>query len=178
MYRQWKKVQSLAGILAVWALCVGSLPAALGNVGVAQAGTTTGAAVTLSGVDNLANTVDTYAKGNMGKVLGIFMGLGGLGLSLSGRPGTGLGVGLTGVGMAFVPNIIGTSFDATGAAPLLAGAMPASGPAPWWEPGLGLLYPAMLGLKWLQDPVVLVMLLLAVLLPRLGDYRPAPGHTG
>jgi hypothetical protein len=50
-----------AGLLVVAAA---GLPLAFG-VTMAHAGTTTGSAVSISGVDNLANTVDAYAKGNV-----------------------------------------------------------------------------------------------------------------
>ena len=132
----------------------------------AEAGTMTGTAVDIGGVNNFAKTVETYAKGNVGKMVGVVMGVGGLGMALTGRMGAGIGVLGSGLGVAFVPNMMGTVFDATTAAPL-------SGVAPGAQPlsGLGLvlaalgqsaagqallaaLYPVALALKWLRDPVM------------------------
>jgi hypothetical protein len=128
-------------------------------IGTAHAGTTTGTAVTVSGLDNLANTVDTYSKGNFGKMLGIGLGIGGMLLIGGGRLGIGGLASLAGLGAAFVPNIIGTAFDATSAAPLVSLA-PGRLLTAWWAPALGLLYPAMLALKWLLDPVIWLSLAL------------------
>jgi hypothetical protein len=119
----------------------------------AEAGTTTGTAVTVSGLDTLANTVDTYSKGNVGKMLGIGLGIGGMLLMGGGRLGLGGMAATAGVGAAFVPNIMGTAFDATAAAPLVS-VVPDGLLLAWWAPALGLLYPAMLTFKWLLDPVV------------------------
>jgi hypothetical protein len=131
----------------------------------AEAGTTTGTAVTVSGLDTLANTVDTYSKGNVGKMLGIGLGIGGMLLMGGGRVGLGGMAATAGLGAAFVPNIIGTAFDSTAAAPLVA--TPVLAPlTPWWVPVLGLLYPGMLALRLLQDPVVLAALALASVLVR------------
>jgi hypothetical protein len=144
----------------LWLLSVGSVLAltvacgpAVWLVGTAHAGTTSGTGVTVSGLDNLANTVDTYSKGNVGKMLGIGLGIGGMLLMGGGRLGLGGMAATAGVGAAFVPNIMGTAFDATAAAPLV-GASPDGLLLAWWAPALGLLYPAMLTFKWLLDPVV------------------------
>jgi hypothetical protein len=150
----------------LWLLLVGSVLAltvmhgpAAWRVGTAHAGTTTGAGVTVSGLDNLANTVDTYSKGNVGKMLGIGLGLGGMLLMGGGRLGIGGLAAVAGLGAAFVPNVIGTAFDATAAAPL-TGLATGGALTAWWAPALGLLYPAMLALKWVLDPIVWVSLAL------------------
>jgi hypothetical protein len=137
-------------------------------IGTAHAGTTDGTAVTVSGLDALANTVDTYSKGNVGKMLGIGLGIGGILLMGGGRLGIGGMAALAGVGAAFVPNIVGTAFDATAAAPL--GGLTAGGLlTAWWAPVLGLLYPAMLVLKGALDPVVWFGVALSALLRRRRD---------
>jgi hypothetical protein len=158
-----------AGVLA---LAAGSLPLAFG-VTMAHAGTTTGSAVSISGVDNLANTVDAYAKGNLGKVVGIALGLAAAGLTVAGRTGAAALAATGALGGAFVPSMVGTAYDATAAAPLIAGAGPASAVASWWTPALGLLYPALLALKWVRDPVFLAALLVMVLGTRALRHAPA-----
>ena len=152
-------------IVGVIAIVAWSLPTAVG-VRVAYAGTTTGSGVTISGVDALANTVDTYAKGNLGKLVGIGLGLGAIGLTVAGRTG-GAALAATGaLGGAFVPNMVGTAYDATAAATLDSASVMVS-TAAWWEPALGLLYPVMLSLKWIRDPVFLAALLLTIGLARM-----------
>jgi hypothetical protein len=161
MYRFARLLLLWGGVLILVAL---SGPTAWLIVPV-EAGTTTGTAVTVSGLDTLANTVDTYSKGNVGKMLGIGLGIGGMLLMGGGRLGLGGMAATAGLGAAFVPNIIGTAFDSTAAAPLVAN--PVLAPlTPWWAPALGLLYPGMLALRLLQDPVVLVALVLASVLVR------------
>jgi hypothetical protein len=137
--------------------------------GPAQAGTPPGTAVTISGLDDLSATVDAQAKNGSGKALAILMGLGGLAMLAAGRPGIGIGGLGAGVAMAFVPNIIGTAFDATAAAPVLpvATALSSAWSAAWWTPLLAALYPVLLGVRVLQDPIVLSCLALACAL-RLG----------
>ena len=133
--------------------------------GTAQAGTTAGTAVTIAGLDNLSATVNTQAKAGAGKALGILMALGGLATLAAGRPGLGIaGLG-GGVAMAFVPNIIGTAFDATAAAPVTP-VVTAFGSAwsAWWTPLLAALYPVLLSVRVLQDPIVLSCLALVVAL--------------
>ena len=118
-----------------------------------------GTGVTIGGVDNIAMTVADYAKGNVGKMIAIVMVMGGLGMSLSGRMGSGMGVAGTGVAAAFVPNIVDTAFDTTQAAtlvPVLQSAPAAlSGGAGWLtQAGLALSWPFFLVVKLLRDPVV------------------------
>lgn len=167
----FSRVLWLLAVGSVLALTVGCGPAAW-LVGTAHAGTTSGAGVTVSGLDNLANTVDTYSKGNVGKMLGIGLGIGGMLLMGGGRLGLGGMAATAGVGAAFVPNIMGTAFDATAAAPLV-GAAPDGLLLTWWAPALGLLYPAMLTLKWLLDPVVWLSLGLLQAVARLSPRRQA-----
>jgi hypothetical protein len=82
-----------------------------------------------------------------------------------GRLGIGGLAALAGVGAAFVPNVVGTAFDATAAAPLTSLASEGLLMA-WWAPALGLLYPAMLVLKGAMDPVVWLGVALGALLYR------------
>ena len=132
----------------------------------AEAGTTTGTAVDIGGLNDFASTVEAYAKGNVGKMVGILMGVGGLGMALTGRMGAGVGVLGSGLGVAFVPNMMGTVFDSTQASPLLAVA-PVAQPASAVGQALGMLgqsvlgqaflaalYPVAVALKWVRDPVV------------------------
>ena len=141
----------------------------------AEAGTMTGTAVDIGGVNNFAKTVETYAKGNVGKMVGVVMGVGGLGMALTGRMGAGIGVLGSGLGVAFVPNMMGTVFDATTAAPLVAvapgvgpltvfgSALAALGQSVAGQALLAALYPVALALKWLRDPVMWSALALVVL---------------
>ena len=128
-----------------------------------EAGTMTGTAVDIGGVNNFAKTVETYAKGNVGKMVGVVMGMGGLGMALTGRMGAGIGVLGSGLGVAFVPNMMGTVFDATTAAPVVAAAAPATtlgtvlhalAQSVAGQALLAALYPLALALKWVRDPVV------------------------
>jgi hypothetical protein len=135
-----------------------SAPSLALGVAPAWAGTTSGKAVTVSGLDDLSATVDTYAKGNVGKVLGIGLGLGGMAIIAAGRLGIGALAAAAGVGAAFVPSLIGTAFDATAAAPLLPSPGPGLLRSAWWAPSLGLLYPVLLALRLLIDPVFLTVL--------------------
>lgn len=147
---------------AQWSLVVlvGVVVLAAGS---ALAGTITGEAVTVSGLDNLAATIEEYAKGNLGKFLGILLGIAGMAAIAAGRPGVGAGAAASGVGMAFLPSIMGTAFDATAAAPLVG-----SLPSPtlltvWWAPLLGSLYPVALSVKFALDPVFLACQVLVIL---------------
>jgi hypothetical protein len=150
-------------------------PLALG-VNVTWAGTTTGTSVTVSGLDNLAKTVDTYSKGNGGKILGIGLGIAGMGIIAAGRLGLGAMAALAGIGAAFVPSIIGTAFDATSAAPLGLSPTEVVHPTAWWSPALGVLYPALLALRCAIDPVVLAGLALVRSI-QVWSRRSAPAHV-
>lgn len=131
-----------------------------------EAGTMTGDAVDIGGLNDFAKTVETYAKGNVGKMVGIVMGIGGLGMALAGRLGTGVGVLGSGLGVAFVPNIMSTVFDNTEAAtwvPVVAGMQPTTalstllgilGQSIAGQAFLAALYPVAVFLKWMRDPVM------------------------
>lgn len=152
----------------LWLVALGGL-GLVGNLQgwLLEAGTITGTAVTLGGLDNLAKTVQDYAEGNVGKMVAIIMVMGGLGMSLSGRMGSGLGVAGTGVAAAFAPNIIGTAFDTTTAAPLtpvLQAAPPLLVTGWLAQAGLALLWPLAVALKLVRDPVVWLSLGFAALL--------------
>ena len=128
--------------------------------GLAQAGTISGGtAVTLGGLDSFANTVQEYLKGNVGKMLAMILAIAGIAMVVMGRTGLGIsGLG-SGIAIAFVPNIIGSAFDATAADPL-GGMAPL---VPWAAGGgaldllarfgLVLLWPLLPLLKHGPDPV-------------------------
>ena len=129
----------------------------------AHAGTITGGtAITLGGLDSFANTVQTYAKGNIGKMVGMIIAMAGIAAMAFQKITMGLcGLG-AGIAIAFVPNIIGTAFDTTAAAPLTAAApfvpLAAGGGLIQLtaQAGLALLWPLMAALKYGRDPVVWV----------------------
>ena len=113
----------------------------------------------LGGLDSFAKTVDKYAKGNLGKMVGMIIAMAGI----AGMAFQKIGMGLTalgaGIAIAFVPNIIGTAFDTTTASPLTAAA-----PFVPWAAGSGLLstltqiglvtlWPVAAVVKVLRDPV-------------------------
>ena len=130
----------------------------------AEAGTITGGtAVTLAGVDSFANTVQTYLKGNVGKMLAMVLAVAGIAMVVAGKMALGISGLASGVAMAFVPNIIGDAFNATAADPV--GGVAAF--TPWAagdgllnllaRVGLVLLWPLLPVMKYGQDPVVLGM---------------------
>ena len=136
----------------------------------ADAGTMAGGtAIALGGLDSFAKTVDKYAKGNLGKMVGMIIAMAGI----AGMAFQKMAMGLTalgaGIAIAFVPNIIGTAFDTTAAAPL------AAGPdfVPWAagggvvntlaQIGLVVLWPVAAVVKLLRDPVVWMALTLVAL---------------
>lgn len=149
-----------------------------------EAGTMTGTAVDIGGVNNFAKTVETYAKGNVGKMVGVIMGIGGLGMAMTGRMGAGIGVLGSGLGVAFVPNMMGTVFDATTAAPLVPVAQPVTmlstvlatlGQSVAGQALLAALYPVAVVLKWVRDPVVWGAA--AVVLASRAFWSPFAGHV-
>ena len=154
-----------------WFLALGFV-AALGDLQgfAAHAGTITGGtAITLGGLDSFANTVQTYAKGNIGKMVGMIIAMAGIAAMAFQKITMGLcGLG-AGIAIAFVPNIIGTAFDTTAAAPLTAAApfvpLAAGGGLLnlMAQAGLALLWPAMAALKYGRDPVLWVALGLVTL---------------
>ena len=155
----------------MWFLALG-LAAVLGSHQgfEADAGTMAGGtAITLGGLDSFAKTIDKYAKGNLGKMVGMIIAMAGI----AGMAFQKIGMGLTalgaGIAIAFVPNIIGTAFDTTAAAPLSAG-----GPfVPWAagggvlntlaQIGLATLWPLAAIVKYMRDPVVWLALSLVAL---------------
>ena len=136
----------------------------------ADAGTMAGGtAIALGGLDNFAKTVDKYAKGNLGKMVGMIIAMAGI----AGMAFQKMAMGLTalgaGIAIAFVPNIIGTAFDTTAAAPLAAGS-----PFVPWAPGGGVLntvaqiglaalWPLAAAVKYARDPVAWLALGLVAL---------------
>ena len=138
---------------------------------IAQAGTISGGtAITLGGLDSFANTLQTYAKGNLGKMVGMIIAMAGIAGMAFQKIAMGLCALGAGIAIAFVPNIIGTAFDTTAAAtltpaapfvPLLAGDGPFNLLA---QAGLTALWPFMLAIKYVRDPVVWVALAMVVLM--------------
>ena len=150
---------------------------------VAQAGTISGGtAITLGGLDSFANTLQTYAKGNLGKMVGMIIAMAGIAGMAFQKIAMGLCALGAGIAIAFVPNIIGTAFDTTAAAtlapaapfvPMLAGGGFFNLMA---QAGLTALWPLMLVVKYVRDPVVwaalgMVALMRPALLPGLLRYR-------
>ena len=143
-----------------------------------EAGTITGGtAVTLGGLDSFANTVQTYLKGNVGKMLAMILAVAGIAMVVMGKMGLGIsGLG-SGILVAFVPNIIGDAFDATAADPV-AGVAPF---VPWAagngvldfvaQTGLVLLWPLLPVLKYGPDPVVWLALGIIVALRPTVTYQ-------
>ena len=143
-----------------------------------EAGTITGGtAVTLGGLDSFANTVQTYLKGNVGKMLAMILAVAGIAMVVMGKMGLGIsGLG-SGILVAFVPNIIGDAFDATAADPV-AGVAPF---VPWAagngvldfvaQTGLVLLWPLLPVLKYGPDPVVWLALGIIVALRPTVAYQ-------
>ena len=137
----------------------------------AEAGSISGGtAVTLGGVDSFANTVQTYLKGNVGKMLAMVLAVAGIAMVVAGKMALGISGLASGVAMAFVPNIIGDAFDATAADPLVGGVAF----VPWAagdgvlnvlaQAGLVLLWPLLPVMKYGQDPVVLASVALVLAL--------------
>ena len=137
---------------------------------VADAGTiTAGTAITLGGLDSFAKTVQDYAKGNLGKMVGIVIAMAGI----AGMAFQKIAMGMTalgaGIAIAFVPNIIGTAFDTTKASPLTASApfvpLAAGGGVlnTLAQVGLVMLWPLMVVAKYVRDPVVWLALTLVAL---------------
>ena len=159
-----------------WFVALGSV-ALLGDLQgfVAQAGTISGGtAITLGGLDSFANTLQTYAKGNLGKMVGMVIAMAGIAGMAFQKIAMGLCALGAGIAIAFVPNIIGTAFDTTAAAtltpaapfvPLFAGSGFFNALA---QAGLTALWPLMLAVKYVRDPVVWVALgMVAVMRPAL-----------
>jgi len=153
-----------------WLLVLGCTVFLCGLQGVADAGTISGGtAVTLKGLDSFANTVQSYLKGNVGKMLAMILAIGGIAMVVAGKMAFGISGLASGIGIAFVPNIIGDAFDATAAAPL-GGFEPfipwaAGGGAPdlLAQFGLVLLWPLLPLMKYGQDPVVWLALAIVTL---------------
>ena len=175
----------LARYWTFWLAALGCL-AILGDLQgwLAEAGTISGTGVTLGGLDNFAETVETYLKGNVGKMIGMLIAVAGIAMVVAQKMALGLsGLG-AGIAIAFVPNIIGTAFDTTAAAPLVG----ATAFVPWAsgsslldllaQAGFVLLWPAALALKVGRDPVVWLALALVVALRPTAVYRLLCGHVG
>jgi hypothetical protein len=125
-------------------------------VALVHASTVQGNAVQISGLDDLNATADNQARKGSGKTIAMILGMGGLAGILGGRVGLGLaGVG-SGLAMGFVPGMVSSTFDA---APAATAALLQHGLAThWWTPAVAALYPPLLAVRLLQDPVFLVSL--------------------
>ena len=113
-------------------------------------------------------------KGNIGKMIGMIIAIAGIAGMAFQKIGMGLCALGAGIAIAFVPNIIGTAFDTTAAAPLTAAApfVPLAAGGGLLnllaQVGLTLLWPVMLLVKYVRDPVVWVALgLVALMRPGL-----------
>ena len=168
----------------VWFLALG-LAALLGDLqGFAvQAGTISGGtAITLGGLDSFANTLQTYAKGNLGKMVGMIIAMAGIAGMAFQKIAMGLCALGAGIAIAFVPNIIGTAFDTTAAATLTPAAplVPVFAGGGFFnllgQAGLTALWPLMVAVKYVRDPVVwvalgMVAVMRPVLVPGLVRYQ-------
>ncbi len=131
------------------------------------AATVPGASVTISGLDDASATVNTQVKTGIGKILGIGVAI--LGALAAGGgyylPGA-MGV-VAGAGMAFIPGIVSTAFDAAPAAEF--GVVVGGGQfdGHWWTPLLALGYMPLLAFRVVQDPVCMSALLLSLLAVRM-----------
>ena len=142
---------------------------------VARAGTISGGtAITLGGLDSFANTIQTYMKGNLGKMVGMIIAMAGIAGMAFQKIAMGLCALGAGIAIAFVPNIIGTAFDTTAAAPLapVAAFVPLAAGSGFFnllaQVSFVLLWPVMLAVKFGRDPVVWVALgLVALMRPGL-----------
>ena len=142
---------------------------------VVQAGTISGGtAITLGGLDSFANTLQTYAKGNLGKMIGMIIAMAGIAGMAFQKIAMGLCALGAGIAIAFVPNIIGTAFDTTAEATLTPAApfVPLPAGSGFFnllaQAVLTALWPLMLAVKYVRDPVVWVALGMVALM------RPAP----
>ena len=138
---------------------------------IAQAGTISGGtAITLGGLDSFANTMQTYAKGNLGKMVGMIIAMAGIAGMAFQKIAMGLCALGAGIAIAFVPNIIGTAFDTTAAATLAPAApfVPMFAGRRVLQPAgagrLTALWPLMLAVKYVRDPVVWVALAMVALM--------------
>ena len=138
---------------------------------VVEAGTiTAGTAITLGGLDSFANTLQTYAKGNLGKMVGMIIAMAGIAGMAFQKIGMGLCALGAGIAIAFVPNIIGTAFDTTAAATLTPAApfVPLFAGSGFFnvmvQAGMTALWPLMLVVKYVRDPVVWMALAMVALM--------------
>lgn len=142
---------------------------------VVQAGTISGGtAITLGGLDSFAGTVQDYAKGNLGKMVGMIIAMAGIAGMAFQKIGMGLCALGAGIAIAFVPNIIGTAFDTTAAATLTPAApfVPMFAGSGFFslmaQAGLTVLWPVTLAVKYVRDPVVWVAIgMVALMRPAL-----------
>ena len=155
-----------------WFMALGAV-ALLGDLQgfVLHAGTISGGtAITLGGLDSFANTLQTYAKGNLGKMVGMIIAMAGIAGMAFQKIGMGLCALGAGIAIAFVPNIIGTAFDTTAAATLTPAApfVPLYAGSGFFslmgQAGLTALWPLMLVVKYVRDPVVWMALAMVALM--------------
>ena len=128
-----------------------------------------GTALDIGGVNDFADTIDSYARGPIGKIVGTCMGMAGLTAGALGRYGMAAGAVGTGVAVAFVPNIVDTAFDQSAGSPLVATrvapgvALAGEGVVLFLKQlGVVLLWPLSLAFKLVRDPVVWVALTLGL----------------
>jgi hypothetical protein len=135
-----------------------------------------GTEVQISGLNDLSATVDGQARKGAGKIFAMILGMSGLGLVVSGRMGLGLGGLGSGLAMGFVPGMVSSTFDAAPAATLdLLHGVPSDA---WWAPATVALYPLLLLLKFLQDPVVLAAVAVVLVSSRvLGQIHARAWRT-
>jgi hypothetical protein len=106
---------------AAWlllAVAVASMPLPAYQVAQANPIVKDGQAITLKGADDLGATADRYLRDFVIRLGGLVMGVTGLAM-MPRNPGSGLTVAGGGVGMEFLPSIIGSTADQVAAAPSL-----------------------------------------------------------
>jgi hypothetical protein len=111
MRRLW--LSRLAGwaLFALMLVGMGMGPGAL-----VYASSVPGSPVTIAGLNDLTATADDQATAGAGKIFGMALGLGGLGLVCAGKIGLGAsGVG-AGLAAGFIPGMVSSAFDAAPAA--------------------------------------------------------------
>jgi hypothetical protein len=149
----------LLRVLLVVGLLGGAAVLPVASVSAAELGV--GQAVEITGASDVGATIWGLLQGVGGKLLAAYMVGRGLGQLTSDRQGGRPGVTIaTGVGVAFVPHVVGTAFEAAPAATSLAHHGPALS-----------LYDGFFGGRFGQDPVFFLALLLTVLVLELNRRR-------
>lgn len=143
----------------------------------AWASTMPGAPIQIGGLDDLAATTDAQMRGGSGRMLSyLLMGGGALSL-MTGYVVPTVLMGGGGLGMAFVPRIATSVFDAAPAATDLASLLAPTLTPVWWAPFAPVLYPFLMALKGLRDPMMVLALAASLLLAHAWQQRHGIGRS-